>query len=334
MTISPLRARKVSYVNGRIVPLSRWIDMYQPAGVSACDGIPLAFDCFEPDVNGNPTDGLYNQYCALGGSRWFFGATYCNTLYVNDIDNLFDPAQNGTDAPRLEWAWWWQVAGAGTAERCVISIFTVEDFDGDCSGEVFENPYDGVQYDFGNLTSSSDPAVGGYYVADICLADGGGTLTHHLPDDGQGGYIVVMDKDANGNAASMATCAQPMLWGTKADNPSQQTDIQWDDDNPRSRILGDGAECYSYDYSAFPQVCPSILGGMMAFYSNPEGGCTPDETGDVDGSGCVDDADLAGAVFEFGGPESGQFGHTDLNCDGIVDDFDLAIIIFNFGTGC
>jgi hypothetical protein len=56
--------------------------------------------------------------------------------------------------------------------------------------------------------------------------------------------------------------------------------------------------------------------------------------GDVDGNGCVDDADLAAIVFEFGGSESGAFGNTDLNDDGIVDDADLAEVIFNFGNGC
>jgi hypothetical protein len=50
--------------------------------------------------------------------------------------------------------------------------------------------------------------------------------------------------------------------------------------------------------------------------------------------GCVDDGDLASLIFEFGGPESGAFGNTDLNDDGIVDDSDLAEVIFNFGAGC
>jgi hypothetical protein len=56
--------------------------------------------------------------------------------------------------------------------------------------------------------------------------------------------------------------------------------------------------------------------------------------GDVNGDGCVDDADLAAIVFEFGGPESGSFGNTDQNDDGIVDDADLSEVIFNFGNGC
>jgi predicted outer membrane repeat protein len=52
--------------------------------------------------------------------------------------------------------------------------------------------------------------------------------------------------------------------------------------------------------------------------------------GDVNGDGCVDDADLLAVLFAFGntgGPE-------DLNGDGIVDDADLLLVLFNFGIGC
>jgi len=52
--------------------------------------------------------------------------------------------------------------------------------------------------------------------------------------------------------------------------------------------------------------------------------------GDVNGDGCVDDADLLQVLFAFGG----QGGNADVNGDGIVDDADLLIVLFNFGTGC
>ena len=54
--------------------------------------------------------------------------------------------------------------------------------------------------------------------------------------------------------------------------------------------------------------------------------------GDVNGDGCVDDADLLQVLFVFG-----TFGSNlpeDLNRDGIVDDADLLIVLFNFGAGC
>ncbi|RMH10389.1 MAG: hypothetical protein D6697_01150, partial [Armatimonadetes bacterium] len=52
--------------------------------------------------------------------------------------------------------------------------------------------------------------------------------------------------------------------------------------------------------------------------------------GDLDGNGCVDDADLLIVLFNFGN----QGGSGDANNDGIVDDADLLIVLFNFGTGC
>jgi hypothetical protein len=54
-------------------------------------------------------------------------------------------------------------------------------------------------------------------------------------------------------------------------------------------------------------------------------------SGDVDRSGCVDDADLLRVLFEFGGA---GYRNEDLNWDGVIDDADLLIVLFNFGSGC
>jgi hypothetical protein len=54
--------------------------------------------------------------------------------------------------------------------------------------------------------------------------------------------------------------------------------------------------------------------------------------GDVDGSGCVNDADLLAVLFAFG--YSAECGTEDLNRDGIVDDADLLTVLFHFGSGC
>jgi hypothetical protein len=53
--------------------------------------------------------------------------------------------------------------------------------------------------------------------------------------------------------------------------------------------------------------------------------------GDVDGNGCVDDADLLEVLFAFG-----QVGasRADVNGDGVVDDADLLTVLFDFGSGC
>jgi len=54
--------------------------------------------------------------------------------------------------------------------------------------------------------------------------------------------------------------------------------------------------------------------------------------GDVDGNGCVDDADLLQVLFAFGQTGSGL--PEDVNGDGTVDDADLLTVLFNFGSGC
>jgi uncharacterized membrane protein len=61
-------------------------------------------------------------------------------------------------------------------------------------------------------------------------------------------------------------------------------------------------------------------------------GCAS-ENGDVDGNGCVDDADLLAVLFAFGNTGS-NLGRVDVNCDGVVDDADLLQVLFNFGSGC
>jgi hypothetical protein len=53
--------------------------------------------------------------------------------------------------------------------------------------------------------------------------------------------------------------------------------------------------------------------------------------GDVDGNGCVDDADLLQVLFAFGASECSP---ADVNGDGIVDDADLLTVLFNFSSGC
>ncbi len=54
--------------------------------------------------------------------------------------------------------------------------------------------------------------------------------------------------------------------------------------------------------------------------------------GDINGDGCVDDADLLMVLFAFGNSGSGL--PEDVNGDGVVDDADLLTVLFNFGSGC
>jgi hypothetical protein len=53
---------------------------------------------------------------------------------------------------------------------------------------------------------------------------------------------------------------------------------------------------------------------------------------DVNGDGCVDDADLLAVLFAFG--QTGSNLAEDINCDEVVDDADLLSVLFAFGSGC
>jgi WD40 repeat protein len=53
--------------------------------------------------------------------------------------------------------------------------------------------------------------------------------------------------------------------------------------------------------------------------------------GDMNGDGCVNDADLLAVLFAFS--ERG-YRNEDVNWDGVVDDQDLLTVLFNFGRGC
>ena len=57
-------------------------------------------------------------------------------------------------------------------------------------------------------------------------------------------------------------------------------------------------------------------------------------TGDTNGDGCIDDADLLAVLFAFGGAGTGDARHGDIDKDGIVDDADLLQVLFAFGQGC
>ena len=51
---------------------------------------------------------------------------------------------------------------------------------------------------------------------------------------------------------------------------------------------------------------------------------------DVDGNGCVNEADLLAVLFNFEGSDT----DADLNGGGIVDDTDLLTVLFSLDEGC
>ncbi len=81
-----------------------------------------------------------------------------------------------------------------------------------------------------------------------------------------------------------------------------------------------------------PDASNALTGGAFSltggFWFTPV--CIP-TNGDVDGNGCVDDADLLQVLFAFGSSGSNP---ADVNCDSLVDDADLLTVLFNLGDGC
>ncbi len=83
---------------------------------------------------------------------------------------------------------------------------------------------------------------------------------------------------------------------------------------------------------AFTPVDPNQVGPYIVYLDDIETVEASTVPGDVNGDGCVDDADLLAVLFAFGSSGSGL--PEDVNNDGVVDDADLLIVLFNFGTGC
>jgi hypothetical protein len=333
--VMPKRMMKVRWDNGRIVPVTPWIELGDFAPAGPCDpNEVLVFDHFGTDANGNPIGGANCRPDFAPSTRWYFGPTYHNPYWANDIETLVSAQYNGATASSLTHAWFWNPP---QPERCIILILTVEQMDFECQDvhDVFQNPFlDGVVLDYGTLA-----AGGGYYYSPVCLSALGGLQLPATPaDDGDpgtvllGGWVVIYAQafDPNTGAVTYATLAQPMLWSTQdAGNVGSSTELQWDDDQPTDYDHDPAVECYDYTYGVC-QNPPRKLGGMMAFWA-AAAGCQPNN-GDVDDNGCVDDADLLSVLFAFGNTGSGL--PEDTNCDQVVDDADLLEVLFNFGNGC
>lgn len=252
---------------------SDWYDYGAIAGTGCSTG--LLFDCFDPDPwTGTPTRGTD---CGLPAddSRWFLGTSYCNPFVTNDY-KLRQPTcalPPYEDGDRIQLAWYWTGDGNPNGlERCFVVFETFDSpidpscmVDRDTSTRVA-----GFVFDFGDLPTNS----GDYFFADVdlCLQ----RLSLPFPDDGSGMYDIILaqDYDSNTGMFTLATCAQPMLWGThgvpgrRDQGPGSQTPMQWDDDAPTDGAHTGPDECHNYMLG----MCPEPLGAMLAVYA-PSAGC-------------------------------------------------------------
>jgi hypothetical protein len=276
----------------------------------------FAFDCWEP----NPADGFpwenpdYGTDCGMGTSRWYFGTAYCNMFATNDM-TVADGFEGG-QSERVGYAWYWTCGGSGT-EPCLVALFTADNFDDTCTGPDASGTYSGVIYDFGTLTCNP----GGYYFTDVDLKGSG--LFHQLPTDGEGAYLMFLLQ----SSTTLATCGQPMLWGTKAGNPSFQGPIQWDDDNPISATHEAPTECYTYDQGG--ATCPDPLGATVAFYGAGGGDdCPPSTCADYDGNGTVNTLDFIAFLNDF----NSQDPCADYTGEGTINTLDFITFLNAFNN--
>jgi len=86
------------------------------------------------------------------------------------------------------------------------------------------------------------------------------------------------------------------------------------------------ARCPDPPFDSFPFSFVDLAGDHYVSVQP----CPAGPEGDVNGDGCVDDADLLIVLFNFGNAG----GQGDVNNDNLVDDADLLIVLFNFGAGC
>ncbi|GMU37099.1 MAG: hypothetical protein KJ057_05775 [Phycisphaerae bacterium] len=220
-------------------------------------GASLCFDGVETNgenaLNSRLADGYYGKDCGVGGSRWFLGRNYCNTLWANDFD--MPPGCSDVHIGRVQHAWWWQVQGTGTRERCYIEFSFYENYSG-CDG--FDGFVSGVVLDFGELESSQ--GVGFYYVdLPLCRLP---LDKLRGPADGAGVYAGAYYRSF-GEVTEYATCAQPMLWGlNKPLHYATQSWESFDDVAPRDGELSFPDECRDYDTG----VCPGPLGAATSFW--------------------------------------------------------------------
>lgn len=250
--VMPLRYAKIDE-NGQVI--DQWYDF--PITPAEDCGAFICFDAFESDSRTDfPGDGFYNLNCNMGSARYRFADSVRNVVFVDDINTMAGSPNggcSGVEFGRIQFAWWWQVTGAGSSERCVIAFSTLDRWEpsGNCTSDTF---IDGVAFDFGVLRSSQDV---GFYIADIplCRITGSPLLTSQ--PDAVGAYKVVLANDSN---LTPATMAQPMIWGTKPMGQSNQLRrMHWDVNNNGSV---DSGECMAMSTSN----CPSPLGTMIAFW--------------------------------------------------------------------
>ncbi len=131
---------------------------------------------------------------------------------------------------------------------------------------------------------------------------------------------------------AMMMLALLVCWGTANAQSGGGYDLSWWTIDGGGITFATGGTFNLGGTVGQPDASNALTGGTFSltggFWFAPA--CIP-SNGDVDGNGCVDDADLLTVLFNFGASGANI---ADVNCDALVDDADLLIVLFNFGSGC
>lgn len=302
-----------------------WVDYAEAValrGGQSCDQA-LAYDAYQFDSAGEAVGadvdcGLPEPYV-----RFLLNADTCHMRTADDF--TLEPTLAGNDITRIAGAFYW--FGDGTnPEQCFIVIQVWETIDSTCNGPALDGFLGAVVVDMGVL--EADTGIYNLFDFDICAIMGG--LGIPAPADGSGAVDILLANEFNQAKGSitLATCAQPMLWGTAADRPGSQTDFPYWIDVDRSFEFEAPGECFTFEGFA---DCPDNLGNMLAIWVDADdpGGGGSMACGDGDCDGVVGFNDTLPFIYAVNEPQTyAVFGcdaveSMDHNGDGVVNNFDL-----------
>jgi hypothetical protein len=159
--------------------------------------------------------------------------------------------------------------------------------------------------------------------------DDWGDTAHVRPGPSYGGHVTLMKaRTAGGGSESRLHLRYENGIVVESENTGEFARLQWphvgDPVPPEIEV--------PVTFNLPVEVPSGWVLEQIVMGGDGESGNTPPTPGDVNGDGCVDDADLLAVLFAFGQTGSGL--PEDVNGDGVVDDADLLIVLFAFGQGC
>lgn len=305
-----------------------WVD-YQEAlaahlrgGGGACAATAeLCFDGFQPDSDGiTPLGG--DTDCGLAGPDFrFFGVPVADSgmAALTADDFKVAPGFEGGQLTRITGAYYNYGDGnpANTTDLFLQIVFTEDEVT--CqTNPLFGASLGAVSAIFTDVANNT----GFYntYDLDVCALVG---VALPLPADGVGGMILVFTDFNSGQLAQ----AQPVIWGTAAGRPGQQSASPYwrDEDRSGSFTVGAfGGECGVPGTS-----CPEEPGTMIALFGVD--GCFGLTCADTNCDNSVDLLDAAPFVqavqdlsaYEAMFPGCDAFCAADASDDGLLNNFDM-----------